>query len=148
MLESVLSLYFPAVMMLEVMNQTSFTSKRSSINSGPRRRKSACWTNSWQVFTNMFEAILVRMQWLLALVGGGNRLILQEGLLELLLELGWYLVKVGVLRTWSPPINLNCPSAVMVNCHQCGWDHVLRVELYVVEFWRVYFCPPAQGLQP
>ena len=28
-----------------------------------------------------------------------TRLILQEGLLELLLELGWYLVKVGVLRT-------------------------------------------------
>ena len=28
-----------------------------------------------------------------------NRLILQEGLLELFFELGWYLVKVGVLRT-------------------------------------------------
>ena len=28
-----------------------------------------------------------------------TRLILQQGLLELLLELGWYLVKVGVLRT-------------------------------------------------
>ena len=41
-----------------------------------------------------------------------TRLVLQEGLLELLLELGWYLVKVGVLRTWSPPINFNCPSAV------------------------------------
>ena len=40
------------------------------------------------------------------------RLVLQEALLELLLELGWYLVKVGVLRTWSPPRNCNCPSAV------------------------------------
>ena len=36
MLESVLSLYFPAVMMLEVMYQTSLTSKRSSINPVPR----------------------------------------------------------------------------------------------------------------
>ena len=36
MLESVLSLYFPAVMVLEVMYQTSLTSKRSSINPGPR----------------------------------------------------------------------------------------------------------------
>ena len=31
---------------------------------------------------------------------------------RLLLELGWYLVKVGVLRTWSPPINFSCPPAV------------------------------------
>ena len=36
MLESVLSLHFPAVMMLEVMYQTSLTSKRSSITPGPR----------------------------------------------------------------------------------------------------------------
>ena len=36
MLESVLSLYVPAVMVLEVMYQTSLTSKRSSINPGPR----------------------------------------------------------------------------------------------------------------
>ena len=28
-----------------------------------------------------------------------TRLILQDGLLELLFELGWYLVKVGVFRT-------------------------------------------------
>ena len=68
-----------------------------------------------------------------------TRLILQEGLLELLLELGWYLVKVGVLRTWSSPINFNCPSAVLGKCPQLGRDHLLRVELYVVEFWRVYF---------
>ena len=28
------------------------------------------------------------------------------------------------------------------NCHQFGRDHLLRVELYVVEFWRVYLYPP------
>ena len=38
MLESVLSLYFPAVMMLEVMYQTSVTRKRSSINPRPRQQ--------------------------------------------------------------------------------------------------------------
>ena len=58
-----------------------------------------------------FEAILV--QWLLALVVGRTRLILHEGLLELLLVLGTLpLVEVDLLRTWSPPINFNCPSAV------------------------------------
>ena len=36
MLESVLNLYYSAVMMLEVMYETSLTSKRSSINPGPR----------------------------------------------------------------------------------------------------------------
>ena len=61
-----------------------------------------------------------------------TRLILQ-GLFELLLELGWYLVKVGILRTWSFPINFNCPSAVFGNCPQFGRDHLLRVELYDVE---------------
>ena len=73
-------------------------------------------------------------------------LILHEGLFELLLDLWWYLVKVGVLRTWSPRINFNGPSAVFWNCYQFGRDHLLRVELHVVEFWRVYCCPPAQGL--
>ena len=34
-----------------------------------------------------------------------TRMILQESLLELLLELGWYLVKVGVFKTCSPPIH-------------------------------------------
>ena len=92
MLESVLSLYFLAVMMLEVMYQTSLTSKRSSINPGTtiangftcnRRRKSACWTNSWQVFPNICRSKFgediadlcidcVDVQWLLALVGIGN----------------------------------------------------------------------------
>ena len=89
---AVLSLYFLAVMMLEVMYQTSLTSKRSPINPGTtiangfnsnRRRKSACWTNSWQVFPNIFRSKFgediadlcidcVDVQWLLALVGGGN----------------------------------------------------------------------------
>ena len=81
MLESLLSLYFPAVMVLEVMYQTSnhdntwFTCKRQS--------KSACWTNSWQVFPNIFRCNFgediadlcidcVDVQWLLALVVGGN----------------------------------------------------------------------------
>ena len=89
-----------------------------------RRRKSACWRSSWQVFPNMFEVILVRISlisvktvlmcndfllcWLVE-----TRLIPQEDLLELLLELGWRLVKDGVLRTWFLPINFNCPSAVL-----------------------------------
>ena len=48
-----------------------------------RRRKSACWTNSWQVFPNIFRSNVVEdiadlridcvdVQWLLALVAGGN----------------------------------------------------------------------------
>ena len=48
-----------------------------------RRRKSACWTNSWQVFRNVFRSNFgedivdlctdcVDVQWPLALVGGGN----------------------------------------------------------------------------
>ena len=48
-----------------------------------RRRKSACWTNSWQVLPNIFRSNFgevfadlcidcVDVQWLLALVGGGN----------------------------------------------------------------------------
>ena len=48
-----------------------------------RRRKSACWTNSWQVFPNICRSNfgediadlcidLVDVQWLLALVVGGN----------------------------------------------------------------------------
>ena len=78
------------------------------------------------------------MHWLPALVVIGNLLILQESLLELLLELGWYLVKVGVLRTWTPPLNFDCPSSVFGNCHQFGRDHVLRVELYVAEFGCVH----------
>ena len=42
-----------------------------------------------------------------------TRLILQESLLELLLVLGTLApIKVDVLRTWSPPISFNCPSAV------------------------------------
>ena len=49
-----------------------------------------------------------------------------------------YLVEVGILRTWTPPIIFDCPSSVLGNCHQFGWDHVLRVELYVVEFWCVH----------
>ena len=86
-----------------------------------RRRKSACWTNSWQVFTNICRSNFgkdfadlcidcVDVQWLLALVGGGNP---SQGFLKLLLEFGWYLVKVGVFRTWSSPINFNCPSTVL-----------------------------------
>ena len=126
-----------------------------------RRRKSACWRNSSQAFPNIFsKQCWWGYRWSLYRVcccamtscfgrWWKTRLILQEGLLELLLELGWYLVKVGVLRTWSPPINFNCPSAVFdVKCPQFGRDQLLRVELYVVEVWRVYFCPPAQGLLP
>ena len=41
-----------------------------------------------------------------------TRLIIQESLLELLLKLGWYRIKLDVLRTWSPPINFNCLSAI------------------------------------
>ena len=41
-----------------------------------------------------------------------TRLIIQESLLELLLKLGWYRIKLNVLRTWSPPINFNCLSAI------------------------------------
>ena len=57
------------------MKATGFTCKR--------RRKSTCWTNSWKVFPNIFRCIFgediadlctdcVDVQWLLALVGGGN----------------------------------------------------------------------------
>ena len=53
-----------------------------------------------------------------------TRLILQEGLLELLLVLGTLTpLEVDVLRT-----------AVFGNCYQIWRDHVLRVQLYVVEF--------------
>ena len=124
--------------MLEVLYQTSLTRKTSSINPVPtiatrftcnRRRKSACWRNSSQAFPNIFsKQCWWWCRWSLYRVcccamtscfgrWWKTRLILQEGLLELLLELGWYLVKVGVLRTWSPPINFNCPSAVFdVKC--------------------------------
>ena len=48
-----------------------------------RRRKSACWRSSWQVFPHIFRSNFgediadlcidcVDVQWLLALVGGGN----------------------------------------------------------------------------
>ena len=78
-----------------------------------------------------------------------TRLILQEGLLELLLVLGTLApIEVDVLTTWSPPISFILSICGFWNCHQIGRDHLLRVELYVVEFWRVYFCPPAQGLLP
>ena len=86
-----------------------------------RRRKSACWTNSWQIFTNICRSNFgkdfadlcidwVNVQWLLALVGGGNP---SQGFLKLLLEFGWCIVKVGVLRTWSSPTKNNCPSTVL-----------------------------------
>ena len=69
-----------------------------------------------------------------------TRLILQESLLDLLLELGWYLIKVEVLRTWSPPVIFNC---------LCGFGELPPIwsrsppsrELFVVELWRVYFYP-------
>ena len=76
-----------------------------------------------------FEAILVRISLisvqtvlmcndLLLWSVVETRLILQEDLLELLLELGWYLVKVGVLRTWSPPINCKLSICGFWNCQQ------------------------------
>ena len=67
-----------------------------------------------------------------------TRLILQ-GIIELLLELGWYLIKFGVLRTWSPPLNFNCPSAVLGNCPQLGWDHLSRWALRCGILTRLFF---------
>ena len=70
MLESVLSLHFPAVMMLEEMYQTSLTSKRSSINPGPRKQLvlpvmdgvSLLVEQNHDKFSQIFvEAILVRI---------------------------------------------------------------------------------------
>ena len=124
-----------------------------------RRRKSACRTNPWQVFPNICRSNFgediadlsndcVDVQWLLALVGGGNPSDSPR-------RSSW-----TSPRTWMVPCQgwssqnmissnkFNCPSAVFENCPQFGQDHLLRVELYVVEFWRVYFCPPAQGLLP
>ena len=93
MLESVLNLYYSAVMMLEVMYETSLTSKRSSDKPGTtiatvftcnRRRKSACWTKLWQVFPkSVSKQFLVRISLisvqtvlmcndLLLWFGGGN----------------------------------------------------------------------------
>ena len=73
MLESVLSLYFPAVMMLEVMYHVEAILVRISLTSV----KTVLRCNNFLLWS----------------------VILQEGLLESLLELGWYIVKVGVLRT-------------------------------------------------
>ena len=70
MLESVLSLYFLAVMMLEMMYQTTFTSKRSSINPRPRKQLvllvidgvSLLVEQTHDKFSQIFfEAILVRV---------------------------------------------------------------------------------------
>ena len=157
MLEWVLSLYFLA------------TSKRSSINPRPRLQlvlvllvidgvsllveqthdkfskdfsKQFWWGYRWSLYR-----LLMCNDFLLWSVVE-TRLILQDGFLDLLFELGWYLVKVGVFRTWSHPIDFNCPSAVFGNCPQFGRDYLFRVEFYVVEFWRVYFCPLVQGLLP
>ena len=131
---------------------TGFTCKR--------RRKSAWWTNSWQVFPNIFSKqfwrgyrwSLYRLCWcaMTSCFGQWWKPVWfsKKVFLNFSSNLDGTLVKVGVLRTWSPPINFCCPSAVFGNCPQFGRDHLLRVELYVVELWRVYFCPPTQGLLP
>ena len=100
------------------------------------------WGYRWSLYRPVLMCNDFLLWWLVE-----TRLILQEGLLELLLELGWYLVKVGVLRTWSPPINFVHLRFLEI-VPQFGRDRLLRVELCVVEFWRVYFSSPAQGLLP
>ena len=106
-----------------------------------------------------FEAILVTIsliswktvdvQWLLALVVGGNRLILQEGLLELLFVLGTLAsIEVDVLRTWSHPRKFELYICGFGNCPQCGWDHFFRVWGLRRGILTRLFCPPAQGLLP
>ena len=117
-----------------------------------RRRKSACWRSSWQVFPNIFsKKILMRISLISVLTVlmcndfllwsvVETRLILQESVLELLLQLGWYLIKVEVLRTWSPPIILNFLCGFGELSPMWSRSHPSR-ELFVVEFWRVYFYP-------
>ena len=63
-----------------------------------------------------------------------TRLILQEGLLELLLELGWYLVKVGCSQNLISSNKFSLSICGFWNCHQVGRDHLFVVELYVDEF--------------
>ena len=141
LLESVLSLYFPASMMLEVMYQSSLTSKRSSINPEPRQQLVLPAIDGASLLVEQindkfsqifFEALLVRISLIsvktvlmcndfLLWSVVETRLSLQEGLLELLHELGWYLAKVGVLRTWSPPTNFDCPSAFFF------WGEILPI---------------------
>ena len=117
-----------------------------------RRRKSTCWRNSWQVFPHIFRSNFgdditdlcidcVDVQWLLALLVGGNlssfskKVFLNFSSLWVL----WPPIEVDVLRTWSPPNSFTCPSAVFGIVTNFVRDHLLRIELYVVEFWRVYF---------
>ena len=116
-----------------------------------RRRKSACWRNSWQVFPHIFRSnfgeditdlcltVLMCNDFLLCWLVE-TCLILQEGLLELLLV-------VGTLTPYRGGCSQNLISSKKFylficgfwNCHQFGRYHLLRVKLYVVEFWRVYF---------
>ena len=113
-----------------------------------RRHKSACWRISWQVFPKYFRSQFgediadlyidcVDVQWLLALLVRGNPSDSPR-------RSSWtsprtWMVPCQGWSSWSPPINFNCPSAVFWGCHQCGRDHLLRVGLHVVEFWRVFF---------
>ena len=117
-----------------------------------RRRKSACWTNSWQVFPNIFRSNFgeditdfwkdcVDVQWLLALVVGGNPSDSPRRSSWTSPRSGYAgpYIEVDVLRTWFPPINFNCPSAVFGIVTYLGEIISFALSFYVVEFLPVYF---------
>ena len=112
-----------------------------------RRRKSACWRSSWQVSQNIFQSNFgedmtdlcidcVDVQWLLALVVGGTSPSRSS----------WTSPRSG----YAGPYRGGCSHLISSkkfqlsicgfwNCYQTGWDCLLRVEFYIVKFWRVYF---------
>ena len=124
-----------------------------------RRRKSACWRNSWQVFPNSsrsnfgeditdFWRDCVDVQWLLALVVGGNPSDSPR-------RSSWTSPRSG----YADPCRSGCAQNLIFsnklylsicglrNCCQFGRDHLLRVEpASRCGILTRLFCPLAQRL--
>ena len=113
------------------------------------RRKSACWRSSWQVLPNIFRSNFgeditdLCIDCWCAMTSCFGRWwkpvwFSKRVFLKFSSNLDGILSRLEFSEPFSLPINFHCPSAVFGNYHQFGRALLLRVELFVVEFWCVH----------